>query len=68
MTVIEALRSKAGALMSVEEAARIMDIHRVSVYAMIKAKKFPVIKFGPAQTKIDPVTLAEFIEKRTALP
>lgn len=64
MTVIESLRSRT-TLLKVPEAADLIGWDKLTLYAAIKAKRFPVTRLGPGSIRIDPGTLADWLDKRT---
>jgi excisionase family DNA binding protein len=65
MRRVEQLRSHP-TLLTVPQAAEFLQRDRLTLYKAVKAKKFPVIRLGPASIRIDPVTLADWLDKRTA--
>lgn len=51
-------------LLTVEDVARIMQIHPGSVYRFVYQGKLPIIKIGPGTVRIHPATFEEWLLKR----
>lgn len=65
MTISDTLRTRT-TLLSVNEAADILGIHKLTLYCKIQARKFPVVRIGSASIRVDPSTLADWLEARTS--
>jgi excisionase family DNA binding protein len=65
MTTTERIRNHP-TLLTVPQAAELIQCDKLTLYTKIKTKKFPVIRIGDASIRIDPVTLADWLDKRTA--
>jgi excisionase family DNA binding protein len=65
VTITDTLRTHT-TLLTVPEAAKLISWDRLTLYKAIKARRFPVVRLGPASIRIDPSRLADWIDQRTA--
>ena len=63
MSVVNQLRSRTS-LLTVEGAAAVLSIHKLTAYRWINDGKIPSIRVGTA-VRIDPSALADHLEKNT---
>jgi excisionase family DNA binding protein len=63
-TILEKLTAWPG-LMTIAEAARLLNHHKQTLYKAVKAGRLPVVRtFG--SLRVDPARLAEWLKKRGA--
>ena len=63
MSIIDQLRSRTS-LLTVEETAEILNIHKLTAYRWIDNGKIPSIRVGTA-VRVDPAALADHLEANT---